>query len=196
MRLSVVIAALDEAEDLVRSLAALQDMRARDVELVVADGGSRDLTAHMALPLCDALVHAPAEPGARFNAGADCANGDVLLFLEPHMRLPANADMLIASALRLTRRNWGLFPSPTGPQGWRGHIAAVLARLAGHGLPDQPLFVRRRTFENANGFEDNAAGVASLSVRLRKTSRPAIIGRDGVAPLAPRGLPRLVPFRA
>lgn len=198
MRLSIVIAALNEAEDLVRALGALQDLRARDAELVVADGGSRDLTTQLALPLCDALVHAPAALAARFNAGADCACGDVLLFLEPHMRLPANADLLIASALRLSRVRWGVFESPAEPGSLHAAIARTIsktfARLRGCAHPSQPLFVRRRLFEDANGFDE--IDVSSLSGRLRQTARPIRIPEGGCAPSPARHLPRLIPFRA
>ena len=196
MRLSIIIAALGEAEDAVHALASLQHLRARGVECILADGGSRDLTAHLALPLCEALVHAPPGLAARFNAGADCARGDVLLFIEPPSRLPPDADLLIAGALRLTRKPWGVFAGFNEASSFRAWARQGLARLRGPAAPGQAVFVRRRAFEDANGFDEtDVGGAAALSRRLRRTSRPVFIPRTGVAP-AIRRLPRLIPFRA
>ena len=43
-RLAIVVPVLDEAQALPTLLQALQPLRARGCELVVADGGSRDCT--------------------------------------------------------------------------------------------------------------------------------------------------------
>ncbi len=57
--LSIVIPALNEAAGIEVTLQALQPLRARGVELVLADGGSGDGTAALARPWVDALVDAP-----------------------------------------------------------------------------------------------------------------------------------------
>ena len=59
MRLSIILPVLDEAEGIVDALTALAPMRARGVEVVVADGGSRDATVELARPLADMVVAAP-----------------------------------------------------------------------------------------------------------------------------------------
>lgn len=198
MRLSIIIPTLDEAERAVMALGALQDMRARGADLVVADGGSRDLTVPLALPLCDALVHAPADRAARMNAGSDCARGDVFLFLPPEMRLPPDADLLISSALGRTRRLWGSICGVTGASGLRARLEALYARLFGLAWHDQALFVRRSAFEAVNGFaEGEAQDIARLSRRLRRAGRPAVVYPEATTCIRRSGAPpRLAPLRA
>ena len=48
--LSIIVPTLDEAEGIAAALAALAPLRARGAEVIVADGGSADGTAVLALP--------------------------------------------------------------------------------------------------------------------------------------------------
>ena len=57
--LSIIIPTLDEAERIATALAALAPLRARGVEVIVADGGSRDRTMDLARPLADRVIAAP-----------------------------------------------------------------------------------------------------------------------------------------
>ena len=86
--LSIVVPALNEAAGILATLAALQPLRARGVELVLADGGSSDTTAAQARPWVDTVVDAPRGRALQMNAGAARARADVLLFLHADTRLP------------------------------------------------------------------------------------------------------------
>ena len=68
--LSIVIPVLDEEAGIADALAALDPLRARGVEVIVADGGSRDRTVELARPLCDRVIAAPRGRAAQMNAGA------------------------------------------------------------------------------------------------------------------------------
>jgi glycosyltransferase involved in cell wall biosynthesis len=68
--LSIVIPALNEAAGIEATLQALQELRARGVELVLADGGSSDATPTLARPWVDAVVDAPRGRALQMNAGA------------------------------------------------------------------------------------------------------------------------------
>jgi len=59
MNLSIIIPALNEAEHIAQSLAPLQLLRERGVEVIVVDGGSADPTPSRAEPLVDRLVNSP-----------------------------------------------------------------------------------------------------------------------------------------
>jgi glycosyltransferase involved in cell wall biosynthesis len=54
--LSIIVPVLDEAAGIEACLAPLQPMRARGVEVVVVDGGSRDATRSLAAPLADLVL--------------------------------------------------------------------------------------------------------------------------------------------
>ena len=84
-----------------RSLAPLQPLRGNEIEVIVADGGSRDGTRHVAYPLCDRFIDARRGRSRQMNAGAGAARGRVLLFL--HAGYAASAK-LVPDGVRRRRR--------------------------------------------------------------------------------------------
>ena len=86
--LSIVIPTLNAARDLERSLSAAFSAGALPIEVIIADGGSSDGTAQMALKHGARLIEAMPERGSQLAAGAQAATGEWLLFL--------HADTLLA----------------------------------------------------------------------------------------------------
>src|SRR4051812_34797798 len=107
-RLSIVIPTLNEAATIHDALSALVPLRARGVEVLVADGGSGDDTLARAEGLCDRALIAPRGRGAQMTAGAAAARGDIFLFLHADTRLPEEADLHILAQLPGTHA-WGRF---------------------------------------------------------------------------------------
>ncbi|MDJ0875388.1 MAG: glycosyltransferase, partial [Desulfobacterales bacterium] len=96
--ISVIIPTLDEADNIG---PLLEDVfRARGVEVIVVDGGSRDQTAEVACKQ-GALVITGGPPGRalQMNQGAAAARGRLLFFLHADSRLPKGFDDLIRRAL-------------------------------------------------------------------------------------------------
>ena len=180
--LSIVIPALNEAAGIEAVLQALQPLRARNIELVLADGGSRDRTAALARPWVDAAVDAPRGRALQMNAGAAQARADVLLFLHADTRLPPLADVLVLQAVN--RRGggacWGRFDVRIEGRPWMLRVVAWLmnlrSRLSGIATGDQAIFVTREAFEQVGGFpvqplmED-----VEISRRLKRLGRPACL---------------------
>ena len=143
MKLVIVMPVLDEAAVLPAALANLQALRAGGVEVIVADGGSRDGSAVLARPLADAVLAAPRGRARQMNAGAAAASsrapGDALLFLHADTRLPAAAQELIAEALR--GHAWGRFDVHIEGRSTALRLVAALMNLRSRvsGFPDQPL---------------------------------------------------------
>src|SRR5215213_4647195 len=94
--LSIIIPCLNEAAGIAAADARLQALRARGVEVIVADGGSSDGTTALAAPLADRVITAPRGRAAQMNAGARVAKGAIYLFMHADCALPAAADGLIA----------------------------------------------------------------------------------------------------
>ncbi|MEO5702344.1 MAG: TIGR04283 family arsenosugar biosynthesis glycosyltransferase [Gammaproteobacteria bacterium] len=176
-QISIIIPSWNEAEDIATTLSALQHLRDKSVEIIVADGGSRDPTVALAQPLVDLLIHTGRGRAQQMNAGAGRANGNILLFLHADTRLPEHAHQLVAEGLAKTGRGWGRFDvrlSGRHPllrlvermMNWR-------SRWSGIATGDQALFVRRDWFENVGGFpvlplmEDIA-----LSRKLKRMGMP------------------------
>jgi rSAM/selenodomain-associated transferase 2 len=175
--LSIIVPVLDEEARIGAALSALAPYRVRGAEVIVADGGSRDLTVKIAGPLADRVIVAPRGRGAQMNEGAAAANGDVLLFLHADTVLPPEADVLLLQGLRGTVRQWGRFDvriegrSPllaviSGFMNWR-------SRVTGIATGDQAMFVTRAAFDRAGRFPDiPLMEDVALSKRLKRVSRP------------------------
>ncbi|MEX0960450.1 MAG: TIGR04283 family arsenosugar biosynthesis glycosyltransferase [Burkholderiales bacterium] len=184
--LSVIVPVLNEANTIDACLRALVPLRARGVEVIVADGGSTDRTPSLAAPLCDRIVSGARGRALQMNAGAAQARGDVLLFLHADVLLPADADRLILASMRETRRRWGRFDVRlSGSHPLLRAVAFLMnlrSRLTGIATGDQCLFVERALFDRLGGFariplmED-----IELSARLKRCSRPACLRERVVA---------------
>jgi rSAM/selenodomain-associated transferase 2 len=175
--LSIIMPVLDEAALIVDALAALAPMRERGVELIVADGGSRDATLALARPLADQVVLAPRGRGSQMNAGAATARGEVLMFLHADTRLPPQADRLVLDAMANSGRAWGRFEvSILGTHPLLPLIARMMnlrSRITGIATGDQAIFVRRSTFAAAGRFPDIALMEdIALCARLKRLDRP------------------------
>lgn len=182
VRLSIVVPMLNEAAAIERTLGALAPLRARGVEVIVADGGSTDGSAALAAPLADAVIAAPRGRARQMNAGASAASGDVILFLHADTALPEQADALVIAAMAQDKAAWGRFDvfieghSPMLPI-----IAALMncrSRLTGIATGDQAIFVKRAEFFGLGGFpEQPLMEDIELSRRLKKHSAPVCLAQ-------------------
>ena len=84
MRLSIIVPTLNEAARLAATLAPLQAMRARGVEVIVADGGSKDDTKSIAKRFADRVIDAPRGCARQMNTGAAAASGDTFSSARRH----------------------------------------------------------------------------------------------------------------
>ena len=177
---SLVVPVLDEAGAIPQSLGPLQPLRGNGIEVVVADGGSRDGTRRVARPLCDRLVHAPRGRARQMNAGAGAASGRVLLFLHADTRLPPGWDRAVRDATGVQGREWGRFDVRLdGPHPMLRVVERAMnlrSRLSGIATGDQAIFVTRDAFRAAGGFPDiELMEDVALSRALRARSRPACL---------------------
>ena len=177
--LSIVVPALNEAAGIAAMLQALAPLRARGVELLLADGGSSDATADRAAPWVDAVVQAPRGRALQMNAGAARAGADVLLFLHADTLLPAGADGLVLQAVA-GGACWGRFDVQIDGRPAMLRVVAALmnlrSRASGIATGDQAIFVTRAAFAQVGGFpvqplmED-----IELSRRLKRIAPPACL---------------------
>jgi rSAM/selenodomain-associated transferase 2 len=180
LRLSIVIPAREEAAFITETLSALQPLRAQGHEVIVVDGGSRDVTLLIGRLLADrAFVTAPGR-ALQMNAGARKAAGDVLLFLHADSVLPADAAIAIARAIA-GGAAWGRFDVTIGGRPWVLKVVAAMmnlrSRLTGVATGDQGIFVERALFDRVGGYpaiplmED----IALSKTLKRAAGRPACL---------------------
>ena len=180
--LSIVIPALNEAAGLEATLQALQPLRLRGVDLVLADGGSSDATPTLAQPWVDAVVDAPRGRALQMNAGAARARADVLLFLHADTRLPPLADVLVLQAVQRSDKGacWGRFDVRIEGRPRMLRVVAALmnlrSRASGIATGDQAIFITREAFERVGGFPEQVLMEdIEISRRLKRLGRPACL---------------------
>ncbi|MBK6973385.1 MAG: TIGR04283 family arsenosugar biosynthesis glycosyltransferase [Sterolibacteriaceae bacterium] len=177
-RLSIIIPALNEADNIVATLLALAPLAARGAQRIVVDGGSTDDTVQRARAHAERVIVTARGRASQMNGGAAAAGGDALLFLHADTRLPANADRLISDAL--ASHQWGRFDIRIDePGAWPALVAWFMnwrSRLSGIATGDQAMFMRRNAFERLGGFaaiplmED-----IEMSRRLKALGPPACL---------------------
>jgi rSAM/selenodomain-associated transferase 2 len=151
-RVSIVVPTRDEAA----ALPALLDHLAQldgELEVIVADGGSRDGTPELAEdhPLKPLVMHVPGGRAAQLNAGARASSGDPILFLHADTRLPPHAH----AALTTTRADGGNFALRfDGGDRFSAILGATyrLQRRLGIYYGDSAIWLTRSSFEALGGY--------------------------------------------
>lgn len=148
-----MIPALNEAN---RVVGAIESARVPGVEIVVADGGSRDATRELAAAAGARVVKSPAGRSEQLAAGVRASSGDAIILLHADTRLPSGFDWAVTGALEDARTVGGAFCMRFEEAGWALRVVewGVRLRVALFGLPygDQALFVRRRTLDAIGGI--------------------------------------------
>lgn len=181
VRVSVVVPAWNEAERLPRLLDALERCDPPPHEVIVADGGSDDGTAGLAVGRA-AVIRAPRGRASQQNAGAGVASGDALWFVHADSVPGPSAVAEIAGAIaggaaggcfRIAFPPAERGEDPLVPWIERGINLRTLVTRRGTG--DQGLFARAEVFREAGGFppwplfEDVA-----LAAAIRSSGRFAV----------------------
>ena len=154
--LSVIIPALNEAENLPASIASA--FSSSRVEVIVVDGGSTDATRAVAEAQGANVIASPPGRARQMNAGAAAAAGRVLVFLHADTRLPVGYERQIETVLARPGVVAGAFPLAFDQltRSLRLIQAAANWRSRYRQLPygDQALFLERRTFVRMAGYSD------------------------------------------
>jgi rSAM/selenodomain-associated transferase 2 len=131
-------------------------------ELIIVDGGSTDLTCAVVrdytgrFPATLHLLAAPAGRSGQMNAGAEAAQGEILLFLHVDCRIPADSLEVIARACSEPGVCGGAFTHSFGEPGFFHAVIGVLVnactKYTRTFFGDSGIFVQRDIFFKAGGF--------------------------------------------
>lgn len=178
-RISIIIPTLDEAGNIANCLRDLSHLRQEGIEIIVADGGSRDETVARASRFADRVITAPKGRALQLNAGAAVASGDILWFLHADTKAPARAAGQLLIAIE-SGHAWGRFDIRlSGGQPLLRLVERMMnlrSRLTGVATGDQGIFVTRHAFEQVGGYPNIALMEdIALSKRLRRFSHPCCL---------------------
>lgn len=154
--LSIIIPVLDEARSIGATLDALS-ARARGVEVVVVDGGSRDGTVELVRERGVKLIESGRGRGRQMHAGACAASGRALWFLHADTLPSAECAGALEEALSDPSVVAGNFEVLfDGESGAARFLTWLYPRLRKLGLcyGDSGIFVRRDAYERIGGFRD------------------------------------------
>jgi len=173
-RLSVIIPTLNEAAHIDRVLDDVSQGEA--LEVIVADGGSTDITVEKASARGARLCQGPPGRARQMNQGAAMARGALYFFLHADSRLPAGFDRVIRRELDTATVAAGAFSLGIDADSKKIRIVAYWANLRSHylGLPygDQGMFIRAARFQQCGGFPELPIMEDFAMMRhLRKTGR-------------------------
>jgi len=184
-KISLVIPAWNEATLLPRlldSVAAARDRwaetgrSAEDIEVIVADNGSTDATAQLALERGCRVV--PVEKrviAASRNGGAAVAQGEILCFLDADSVLHPNSFVAVAAAMA-DPRNVGGATGVTMDR-WSAGIALTYVMMLPivwlTGGDTGVVFCRRADFETLGGYDESRLVAEDVDFlwRLRRLGR-------------------------
>jgi len=174
---SIVIPVLNE-QDTVANL--LRDLRQQypSSQLIVVDGGSRDRTVALALPLCDLVLLSERGRALQMNMGGQVASSEYLLFLHADSRPSLSAAQLDAHLAK--RPRWGFCRVHlSGPQAMFRVIEWFMnqrSRLTSVATGDQMLFLQKSLFDATGGFDAMPLMEdVAYCKRLRRLASPLII---------------------
>lgn len=155
-KVSVIIPAVNEAQDLPRVLEAAQ--RGQPYEVIVVDGGSTDETGSVARSMDCIVLSAPRCRAVQLNRGAAVATGEYLLFLHADTLLPPDYLAHVLSVLGKPGVAGGAFEFSLACNfaGRRLVESTTNWRARRRQLPygDQALFLRREVFRQLGGFPE------------------------------------------
>ncbi len=177
-RLSVIIPTRNEESGIAETLASAQNVR--NVELIVADGGSTDRTRDIAAALGARVLSVKGGRAAQLNAGAVAASAGRLLFLHADTRLPAGYATDVHDLLDDPSVAVGAFRFKTDGMtaGMRMVEWGTRFRSRWFRSPygDQALFLERRVFDVVGGVpSQRIMEDVELVRRLRRRGRVIIL---------------------
>ena len=179
--LSAIVATHESERTLVPTLAALVPGATAGllVEVIVADGGSRDDTAEVAEIAGCRFINSSAPLGARLKAAAASTRSPWLMFLragcvpEPGWVAAADRFMQANDSAADAAGDGGraaVFRPPGAADLLRPGLSEVIAllrvALGGGARPEQGLLIARRLYDALGGHPDGADAEAALLRRL------------------------------
>jgi rSAM/selenodomain-associated transferase 2 len=156
LKISIIIPTLNEAPRIARTINTARN--AKNIEIIVADGGSTDGTTEIATSLGVRVISTNPGRAVQMNAGATAAAGDILLFLHADTLLPSGFDNWARLALTKPRTVAGAFELAIDDRNPSLRLVEFGVNWRSRWLQmpygDQAIFLPAATFDKIGGFPD------------------------------------------
>jgi rSAM/selenodomain-associated transferase 2 len=159
--ISIITPVLNEEDMIIPFLNHLAGLSG-SFELIVVDGGSTDSTCAVVrdyagrFPAPLHLLLTPAGRSGQMNAGAQAAEGEILLFLHVDCRIPADSLEVIARMCNEPGVCGGAFTHSFGEPGFFHAVIGILVnactKYTRTFFGDSGIFIQRDIFFKAGGF--------------------------------------------
>jgi rSAM/selenodomain-associated transferase 2 len=178
MKISIIIPVINEADRIRMAVERVSQLNADEVLFV--DGGSVDGTCQQLQKAGMSLISSRAGRGQQLRAGAQAAQGDMLLFLHVDNWLCPDGVSQLRAAAKARPRCWGGFQQRIEDKAWKFRCLEwgnrMRASWFGLVYGDQAMFVCRELYELVGGMpaqplmEDY-----EFSRRLNRILRPVLL---------------------
>ncbi len=180
--ISIIIPVLNEGAIIKQTLSELKQHSG--IEIIVVDGGSQDNTVTIAQQIITKVLTITGKGRAgQMNAGADIAQGDILLFLHADTQLPSGFIKLIRETLNQPNVVAGAFELAIEGSDrslrWVEMLVKMRSRLLSLPYGDQAIFISQQAFIESGGFAD-----ISIMEDFEFIKRIKNRGRIAIAPAA------------
>ena len=187
-KLSIIIPTINEEANIGATLKSIG--RARNVEVIVADGGSEDKTGVIASELGAKVVVCEKGRAKQMNYGASFANGALLLFLHADTLVPKGFDKNLRQILQKPGTAAGAFRLRIASPGFAfrtlENFVNLRSRFFQMPYGDQGLFIKTSTFEELGGFPPLPIMEDFVFVRQLRTRGRIVISISSVVTSARR----------
>lgn len=176
---SIVVPVLNEADQLTALMNRLRLLQDRVSEIIVVDGGSDDGSLEK-LANEFTVIQAPKGRAQQMNAGAAQATSTWIVFLHADTQLtPAHISEMVGSASAF---QWGRFNVKLDARGLAYRVIEWFinqrSRLSSIATGDQCIFVRKRFFDEMEGFSDlPLMEDVEFCKRAKRKAKPACLGK-------------------
>jgi rSAM/selenodomain-associated transferase 2 len=159
IKFSIIVPVLQEAERINTFLERLVCIKSgKTYEVIVVDGDPSCSTINVITNSHIIKIASPAGRGRQMNAGADAAQGEILIFLHADTQLPPNALNYIEKTLQQKEYVAGAFDLDIASDHWYVKVVAAIARLRSRftQVPygDQAIFMKRDYFHQIGCFKE------------------------------------------
>jgi arabinofuranan 3-O-arabinosyltransferase len=175
-RVSVVVPTRNSAQTLEACLASVRSQTHQEVELIVVDNHSTDMTRDIADRFADIVLVAGPERSAQRNRGAARAGGEFLLFCDSDMVL--GPEVVAACMDAVTDADAVVIPEATSGVGFLAACKALeRSCYVGDETIEAARFFRRDAFQRLGGYDERLTGPEDWDLPARMLECGATIAR-------------------